>query len=103
MKASDLLGQRVFDAAGNELGQIADLLTRTRSDGQLRVYAVLVTPGHRGRLFGYEREGIQGPWLIEQFSRWLHRGTHEVAWSEVRLRTQPDRGRGLGDTSGNSR
>jgi len=71
MKASDLLGARVYSVDGVDLGRIADLLTRPDERGHPRIYAVLVTPRHRGRLFGYERPGIQGPWLLERLGRWL--------------------------------
>ena len=85
MRVSDLLGRPAY-GSGREIGRIADVLARPDEDGTPRIVAALVTPGHRGRLLGYEREGIQGPWLIEQFSRWLHRGTVEVPWSELHLR-----------------
>ena len=91
MRASDYLGRPVYDESGTELGRIADLLARADRSGTPRVYAALVTPGRRGRLFGYEREGIQGPWLVEQFSRWLHRGTREIPWPDVHLTPPPPR------------
>jgi sporulation protein YlmC with PRC-barrel domain len=85
MRASELLGRPVYDVAGAEIGRIADLITRRDGDGSPRVTAALVTPGRRGRLLGYERSGIQGPWLVERLAGWLHRGTREIPWPEVRL------------------
>ena len=90
MRVSELLGRTAYDAEGNPHGRIADLLTRTAPDGSQYVYAVLITPRHRGRLFGYERPGIQGPWLIERLADLLHRGTREVPWDEVHIRTNTD-------------
>jgi sporulation protein YlmC with PRC-barrel domain len=85
MKASELLGRTARDTDGRPLGRVADLITTTGSDGSQYIYAVLVTPRHRGRLFGYERPGMHGPWLIEHLTWWLHRGTREIPWSEVRV------------------
>jgi GNAT superfamily N-acetyltransferase len=85
VKASDLLGRHAYDADGRDLGVIADLLARPSGRDGARIYAVLVTPGHRGRLLGYERPGIQGPWLLERFADWLHRGTREIPWAQLRL------------------
>lgn len=85
MKASDLLGRHAYSSTGQDLGVVADIITRPDSGGRPAIVAVLVTPGHRGRLLGYERPGIQGPWLIERLAGWLHRGTREIPWPEVRL------------------
>jgi PRC-barrel domain len=85
MRSSDLIGRRVRDRAGNDLGVIDDLLTRRDERGHTVVYAALVTPRRRARLLGYERPGIQGPWLLEWLSRRLHPGTREVAWRDIQL------------------
>ena len=85
MRASELIGRRVRDRAGNDLGIIDDLLTRRDGQGHTVVYAVLVTPRRRARLLGYERPGIQGPWLLERLAGWLHPGVREVPWNEVEL------------------
>jgi hypothetical protein len=83
MLASDLVGRTVHDRAGNPLGRVADLLTEADDSGRQRVVRVLVTPRWRGRLLGFERPGIQRPWLLERLARVLHRGTHEVEWEDV--------------------
>jgi sporulation protein YlmC with PRC-barrel domain len=85
MRASELLGRPVYAADGTEIGRIADLITERDGNGVPRVTAALVTPGRRGRLLGYERSGIQGPWLIERIAGWLHRDTREIPWPQVRL------------------
>ncbi|KOV82448.1 hypothetical protein [Nocardia sp. NRRL S-836] len=83
MLASDLLGRTVHDRRGRPLGLVADLLAEPDAEGRPRVVRVLVTPRRRGRLLGYERPGLQRPWVIEKLSRLLHRGTREVAWEDV--------------------
>jgi sporulation protein YlmC with PRC-barrel domain len=91
LKASELLGRTAYAADGQVLGRVADLVTRPDAHGVPRLHAALVTPGHRGRLLGYERPGIQGPWVIEQIARWLHRGTRELPWTDVRLQPPDQR------------
>ncbi|MCE5291288.1 MAG: hypothetical protein LLG14_18900 [Nocardiaceae bacterium] len=83
MRASDYIGREIFDANGNSIGIAADLVARPNASGQLQINAVLVTPRWRGRLLGYDTTDMRGPWVIKQLTRWLHRGTHEVAWHDV--------------------
>jgi len=66
MRAGDLLGRLARTADGDVAGRIVDLVTEPDPDGRPRVVAALVTPGWRGRLLGYERDAIAGPWLIER-------------------------------------
>ena len=84
MRAGDLINKVVYDKEGNTIGRVADLLAYPDSHGRLRITHVLVTPRWRGRLFGYERPGISGPWLIEWLARALHHGTRQVPWAQVR-------------------
>lgn len=85
MLASDLLGRTVYDASGHPIGHIADLFTSPGPAGRTELRGVLLTPRRRGRLFGYERPGIQGPWILKRITGRLHRGTREIPWHEVRL------------------
>jgi hypothetical protein len=82
-KASDLLGAEAFDSGGASLGTIDDLICRPGSDGVPRIVEVLVSARRRHRLLGYERDGIQGPWVLEQLARFLHRGARTVAWASI--------------------
>ncbi|MEV6909300.1 PRC-barrel domain containing protein [Amycolatopsis sp. NPDC051071] len=85
MRASELLGRVAYDQEGHRLGKIADLLTEAGPDGTHQLVAALVTPGHRGRLLGYERPGINAPWLINRLAAVLHRGAREIPWADIRL------------------
>jgi hypothetical protein len=87
MRLNDLLGYRVVDAAGDEIGGVADV--RLVQDGPLlpsmqaalRVDGLIVVEHRATHLFGYERH--VGPALL----RWLvHRRLGEVwylPWSDV--------------------
>ena len=81
LRASDLLGRDVFDAAGTHLGRIADLVVE-----DTRIVAVEVTKGIWGRLLGYERESAHGPWPLEPIARAvLRRNSRRLAWDEIHL------------------
>jgi hypothetical protein len=88
MRASDLIGATAYDTHGRPHGRIADLLTTAGPDGTPYVYAALITPRYRGRLLGYERPDMRGPWIIERLVGLLHRGTREIPWTEIHL--QPE-------------
>jgi hypothetical protein len=87
MRASDLIGRDVFDAAGERIGVITDI--RCVQDGPLRgtnaalrVDALLVSRHHTGSLLGYDRRK-QGPWGVRLIVAWLHRKMRIVPWSDV--------------------
>jgi hypothetical protein len=86
VRASVLLGQTACDDAGNRLGRVADLETVRDVDGRERLVAVLVSDGPWGRLLGYEREEVDGPWLLEIAARRiLRRHTRRVPLAEAHL------------------
>jgi hypothetical protein len=87
MRLNELLGHRVLDRAGDDIGGVADV--RLVQDGPLqpsmqaafRVDGLIVVEKHATRLFGYERH--VGPALL----RWLvHRRLGAVwylPWEDV--------------------
>jgi len=86
VRASVLLGQTAYDDAGNRLGRVADLETVPDGDGRERLVAVLVSDGPWGRLLGYEREEVDGPWLLEVAARRiLRRHNRRVPLAEAHL------------------
>jgi sporulation protein YlmC with PRC-barrel domain len=86
VRASALLRQTVYDGAGNRLGRVADLETVRDGEGRERLVAVLVSDGPWGRLLGYEREEVEGPWLLEVTARRiLRRHLRRIPWTEANL------------------
>jgi hypothetical protein len=88
MRASDLIGREVFDAAGDRIGVITDI--RCVQDGPLRgknaalrVDALLVSRHHTGSMLGYDRRKQQGPAVVRLIVAWLHRSMRVVPWSDV--------------------
>jgi hypothetical protein len=86
VRVGALLGRRVRDAAGRDVGRITDLETRRDGYGRERVVAAMVSAGLWGRLFGYGREEVNGPWVLEMLAgRLLRRHNRRVAWEDLRL------------------
>ncbi|MEV4315606.1 PRC-barrel domain containing protein [Actinocrispum sp. NPDC049592] len=84
MLASDILGRTAHDHDGRPLGRITDLIAYRDHTGHTHVTAVLVSRRLRARLFGYERPGLQRPWVLEKLVRLAHRGTTEIPVDEIR-------------------
>jgi hypothetical protein len=79
---------------GRDLGRVADLETDTGPDGLPRVTALIVTAPPWGRLLGYERDEVRGPWIVERVARWIvRRNVHRVPWEEAVL-SEPRSGYG---------
>jgi hypothetical protein len=94
MRASDLIGQEVYDAAAKRVGVVTDL--RCVQDGPLRgsmqaprIAALIISARHTGSLLGYDRRSQQGPWLIRIIIRFLHRHALLVPWEDVADSTGP--------------
>jgi len=86
VRASALLRRPVRDASGTLVGRAADLETVTDADGRERIVAVIATAGRWGRLLGYEREEVDGPWLLEWFARRvLRRKMRRIPWAQATL------------------
>jgi hypothetical protein len=88
-----LTGQRALGARfGGRLGRwITDTATRldivceVDADGRPELVAVLAVRGPWGRLLGYEREQVVGPWIVEKLARWvLRRRMTTVPWRSLR-------------------
>ena len=81
-----LLSHPAHDLTGRYLGRVADLIVEPDGDGRPRITHVVVTRGVWGRLLGYEREAMRGPWLLEVFARAvIRRDVRTLPWSAVRI------------------
>jgi len=88
MRASELLGRTAYAADGTPLGRVIDLLTQPDTDGQPRITHVVVSQRVRARLYGYEREGLQRPWVVEKLVSLVHRGITEVPIDQIHWSTE---------------
>ncbi|MFI6791740.1 hypothetical protein ACIBG4_30870 [Nonomuraea sp. NPDC050383] len=89
-RLSAYLDRPVIDSDGVPVGRVADI--RLRQDGPLlrqvqqafTVADLIVVPGWRSRLFGYERgPGGRAPWLVSAFLRGRFAGARLVRWEQV--------------------
>lgn len=93
MRLSDLIGARVTDADGRDLGVVHDV--ELVADGPpsgafgpaLRISHLLVGSGSVGARLGLDRDEMRGPWLLKTL---LGRHTvRRVEWTDIEL--QDDR------------
>jgi hypothetical protein len=86
---SDLLGSRVVDAAGNDVGIVHDAVAV--QDGPvevgfgalLRVDALHIGGNGFAARLGYTSDDVKGPWMLKVLFRFLLRRGVEVPWSMV--------------------
>jgi sporulation protein YlmC with PRC-barrel domain len=89
MLASELLGSRVLDADGVDLGHVDDV--RVIQDGPLiegfgaalRVSDLVVGPGGLAVRLGYVRHGVRGPALVRWWAARSERRCLLVPWVDV--------------------
>ena len=85
MRASDVLGRRAVDGAGRDLGRIVDIVCEIDDQGRPELVAALAVRGPWGRLLGYEREQVRGPWILEKLAGWvMRRRMTTVPWQSLR-------------------
>jgi len=102
MRASDVLESRVYDSAGDEVGQVHDIRMVRDAPVQgafgpgYRVLGLIVGPAGLGVRLGFDRSSMHGPWVLKALFRWTHRNAKLVDWSlidsmdqrEIRLRVK---------------
>lgn len=88
MRATELVGRRVVDADGHELGTVLGI--RCVQDGpvrgvsaQLRVDALVVHRHALGAFLGYQLREQRGPHPVGALMRWIHRDARLVRWTDV--------------------
>jgi hypothetical protein len=82
----DLLGARVIGPADEQLGEVLDVRLepdREHGGAGLTITSLLVGQGRLGSYLGYDRQGDQGPWLVNRVVRWLHRHSGMVAARDI--------------------
>jgi hypothetical protein len=74
-RLNDVLHLAAVTPRGESLGQVLDVrLSRVRDEPlQLVVSGLVIGHGRPGGYLGYDRDGKQGPWLLNRLVRWLHR------------------------------
>jgi len=88
MRATDLLGSRVIDSDGRNLGRIHDLRFRVEGrpethDLTLVLVAISCSQITRGHAMGYGSGDMKGPWPLKAIFGRIHSRVLEIPWAEV--------------------
>ena len=70
---------------GEPLGQVLDVRLSRLGGATMRLEAqgLVIGRGRPGSYLGYDRDGTQGPWLLNRLVRWIHRHSGYVPMSDV--------------------
>ncbi|MFE0774269.1 hypothetical protein [Streptomyces sp. NPDC058861] len=101
MRLADLMGARVRDRGGREIGHVSDVRLREYAipargpaHTELRVEGLVVAIRRRGRLIAYDHRPVDGPWPLARLARRAARNALWAPWSVVAGHEPPAR---LGD------
>ncbi|MFC8269491.1 hypothetical protein ACFUIZ_27800 [Streptomyces cinereoruber] len=101
MRLADLMGARVRDPDGREIGHVSDVRLREHpapdgapADTVLKVEGLVVATRARARLIAYDHRPVDGPWPLARLARRAARGARWAPWPVVAAHEPPDR---LGD------
>ncbi|MET9963408.1 hypothetical protein ABZ128_30795 [Streptomyces sp. NPDC006326] len=82
MHLADLMGARVRDPAGRDIGHVSDVrLTDVRGpDGtlRLRIEGLVIATRRRTRMLGYDHRPVEAPWPLTAIAR---RATRHALWA----------------------
>jgi sporulation protein YlmC with PRC-barrel domain len=84
-RLNDVLQLQARTTTGEDLGNVMDVrLSRIRSEPlQLVAEGLVVGKGRPGGYLGYDRDGKQGPWLLNRLVRWIHRHSGYVPLADI--------------------
>ncbi|QTA36710.1 PRC-barrel domain-containing protein [Streptomyces sp. CA-256286] len=101
MRLADLIGARVLDRDGREIGHVSDVRLReytapgnAPADTELRIEGLVVAARRRGRLIACDHRPVDGPWPLARLALWAARNARWVPWSTIAEHAPPRR---LGD------
>lgn len=89
MILSDL--QRLpVECEGKRIGYVADARFEVESDfndvfGDMVLVGIIVSERRSASFLGYERSGVNAPWLIARFLAWRHRGSFLIGWQDIEI------------------
>ena len=86
MRLVELIGCRVIDAEGDDVGGVHDVRLRAVTvDGHetYRVIALVVGDVSLATRLGYGRQDLQGPWPLPQLFGRLARRSRLVEWDDI--------------------
>ena len=84
-RLNDVLQLEARTSVGESLGRVLDVRLRTvrREPLELVAEGLVVGRGRPGGYLGYDRDGKQGPWLLNRLVRRIHRHSGYVPMADV--------------------
>jgi sporulation protein YlmC with PRC-barrel domain len=84
-RLNDALQLKACTTDGEPLGQVLDVRLARLNGATMRLVAegLVIGRGRPGSYLGYDRDGKQGPWLLNRLVRWLHRHSGYVPMTQV--------------------
>lgn len=92
MLLTELLGRPVRDDSGALLGGVADVRfvldgppsgNGTGALAEARLHGLIVSPKASSSFLGYERTGVDRPWLVAHVLAWRQRRAVLVLWADI--------------------
>ncbi|MFJ6799091.1 PRC-barrel domain-containing protein [Streptomyces sp. NPDC091268] len=99
VRLADLMGARVLDAAGRDIGHVSDVRFVEAADpqeggrgpGRLRLEGLVVATRRRGRMLGYDHRPVDAPWPLTALARRAARHALWAPWTVVTAHRPPSR------------
>lgn len=95
MRGAELIGCRVVDPRGQDVGHVHDLVFRHEHPGdeddapRFELAGLECGKAGIGDRLGYTRDAMAGPWPLTVLFRWLGRRSLFVPWSKVTTVDRP--------------
>ncbi|MFF0277764.1 PRC-barrel domain-containing protein [Streptomyces sp. NPDC004330] len=95
MRLADLMGARVIDGTGRDIGHVSDVrLTEsagTVHPGMLHLDGIVIATRRRSRLLGYDHRPVAAPWPLTALARRAARHALWAPWTAVTTIRPPSR------------
>ncbi|MGW0424631.1 PRC-barrel domain-containing protein [Streptomyces sp. NPDC003015] len=96
MRLADLMGARVIDSSGREVGHVSDVrlveekvLTTSGPGTQMRVEGLVVAVRSRGRLLTYDHRPVERPRLLARLVSRATARARYATWDQVSVHQPP--------------
>lgn len=94
-RLADLMGARVIDATGRDIGHVTDVrLIETGAPagpGPLRVEGLVIASRRRSRMLAYDHRPVTAPWPLTALARRATRHARWAPWEGVAAHQRPNR------------
>ncbi|MBT2469122.1 hypothetical protein J7E97_14890 [Streptomyces sp. ISL-66] len=94
MRLADLMGARVLDATGRDIGHVGDIrFVETSGPAgeptRLRIEGLVIAPRRSSRMLAYDHRPVTAPWPLTTLARRATRHALWASWKNVASRQPP--------------